>query len=379
MDPTGPRHPRSGAQLRNVAALGRIARPGTGPNRLFRAALILLWIVLLVYALVGTVLIAPRFAVDLEIPLRAAERWLAGLPPYQPDAFASPPGATQPFLYPPYLLPLLAALAMLPREFVSVVWVALLALSAVLACRRLAIPWRWLPLVLAWPPFSEGIFGGNVQVFLFAAFVYLFWQAPNASGRVPRVLGVPATFATESGGLSTFIGAIKVSQLQPWIYVLRHRPLVALGAFAVLGAIVALTLPLTGVDLWLEWIAQLRRASDPGWDLGGIAVTRFLPGLPGLAIVGLCLVAAWFVPKRTAGEWIGVVSTVGSASLHIFGILFLGPALLTIRRELALLSVISITTYSYLGSWTGIAIGALAFAAGARWPHLYEPVSEVAS
>ena len=379
MDPTGPRHPRSGAQLRNVAAWGRIARPGTGPNRLFRAALITLWIVLLVYALLGTVLIAPRFAVDLEIPLRAAERWSAGLPPYQPDAFASPPGATQPFLYPPYLLPLLAALAMLPREFVSVVWVALLALSAVLACRRLAIPWRWLPLVLAWPPFSEGIFGGNVQVFLFAAFVYLFWQAPNASGRVPRVLGVPATFATESGGLSTFIGAIKVSQLQPWIYVLRHRPLVALGAFAVLGAIVALTLPLTGVDLWLEWIAQLRRASDPGWDLGGIAVTRFLPGLPGLAIAGLCLVAAWFVPKRTAGEWIGVVSTVGSASLHIFGILFLGPALLTIRRELALLSVISITTYSYLGSWTGIAIGALAFAAGARWPHLYEPVSEVAS
>jgi len=337
-----------------VAVLGRIARLGTGPNRLLRAALIILWIVLLVYALLGTVLIAPRFAVDLEIPLRAAERWTAGLPPYQPEAFASPPGATQPFLYPPYLLPFLAALTMLPREVVAVVWVALLMLTAVLACRRLAIPWRWMPLVLAWPPFSEGIFGGNVQVLLFAAFVYLFWQAPNASERVPRV-GASATSATESGGLSTFIGAIKVSQLQPWIYVLRHRPLAALGALAVLGA------------------------SDPGWDLGGIAVTRFLPGLPGLAIVALCLVAAWFVPKRTAGEWIGVLSTVGSASLHIFGMLFLGPALLTIRRELALLAVISITTYSYLGSWTGIAICALAFAAGTRWPQLYEPASEVES
>ena len=359
--------------------MGRIARLGAGPNRLLRAALVVLWIVLLVYALVGTVLIAPRFAVDLEIPLRAAERWQAGLPPYQPEAFVSPPGATQPFLYPPYLLPFLAVLTMLPRELVSVGWVGLLAMSATLACRRLAIPWRWMPLVLAWPPLSEGIFGGNVQVLLFAAFVYLFWQAPNAGVRQPLDIGDPATAPTGSGVLATFIGAIKVSQLQPWIYVLRHRPRAAIGGLAALSVIVALTLPLTGVDLWVDWFAQLRRASDPGWDLGGIAVTRFLPGLPGLAIVGLCLAAAWFVPKRTAGEWIGVVSTVGSASLHIFGMLFLGPALLTIRRELALLSVIAITTYSYLGSWVGIAIGALAFAAGARWPQLYEPASKVAS
>ena len=331
------------------------------------------------YALVGTVLIAPRFAVDLEIPLRAAERWSAGLPPYQSEAFVSEPGATQPFLYPPYLLPFLAVLTKLPREVVSVVWVGLLAAVAVLACRRLAIPWRWMPLVLAWPPFSEGIFGGNVQVLLFAAFVFLFWQVPHARIREPRDFVVSATSSAETGGLATFIGAIKVSQLQPWIYVLRHRPRAALGGLAVLGAIVALTLPLTSVELWFEWIVQLRRASDPGWDLGGIAVTRFLPGLPGLAIVGLCLAAAWFVPKRTAGEWIGILSTVGTASLHIFGMLFLGPALLTIRLELALLSVIAITTYSYIGSWVGIAIGALAFAAGTRWPQLYEPTTEVSA
>ena len=216
-----------------------------------------------------------------------------------------------------------------------------------------------MPLVLAWPPLSEGISGGNVQVLLFAAFVYLFWQALNAGSRTSREFDARATSAAETGGLATLIAVIC--------------------GLAALGVIVALTLPLTGVDLWFDWFAQLRRASDPGWDLGGLAVTRFLPGLPGLAFVGLCLAAAWFVPKRTAGEWIGVVSTVGSASLHIFGMLFLGPALLTIRRELALLSVIAITTYSYLGSWVGIAIGAAAFAAGARWPQLYEPASKVAS
>lgn len=356
-----------------MVALRRIATIGTGPNRLLRGALLALWAILLIYALVGTVLIAPRFAVDLEIPLRAAERWTAGLPPYQPEAFISEPGATQPFLYPPYLLPLLAVLADLPREIVSMTWVGLLAMVAVAACRRLAVPWPWLPFVLAWPPFSEGIFGGNVQVLLFAAFVFLFWRPPSALRRQPRDVADRTTSAPLTGGLATFIGAIKVSQLQPWIYVLRHRPLAAFGGLAVLGAIVIATLPITGVDLWFDWVAQLRRASDPTWDLGGIAVTRYLPGLPGFAIVAVCLVAAWFVPKRTAGEWIGILSTVGAASLHIFGMLFLGPALLTIRRELALLSVMAITTYSYIGSWVGIAIGAMAFAAGTRWPALYEP------
>ena len=139
------------------------------------------------YALVGTVLILPRFAVDLEIPLRAAERWMAGLPPYQADAFLTEPGATSPFLYPPYLLPLLAVLAELPREVVSVAWVGLLAFVAVAACRRLAIPWPWMPFVLAWPPFSEGIFGGNVQVVVFGAFVFLFWR--TATRRPPATQG----------------------------------------------------------------------------------------------------------------------------------------------------------------------------------------------
>lgn len=357
-----------------MVAFRRIATPGTGPNRLLRGALISLWAVLLVYALVGTVLILPRFAVDLEIPLRAAERWVAGQPPYQAGAFLTEPGATQPFLYPPYLLPVLAVLAELPREVVSVAWVGLLAIVAVAACRRLAIPWPWMPFVLAWPPFSEGIFGGNVQVLLFGAFVFLFWRRPSGVLRRARDVADPSTSAPLTGGLATFIGAIKVSQLQPWIYTLRHRPRAALGGLAVLGVIVLATLPLTGIDLWFDWVAQLRRASDPSWDLGGIAVTRYLPGLAGFAVVAVCLVAAWFVPKRTAGEWIGILSTVGAASLHIFGMLFLGPALLTIRRELALLSVIAITTYAYIGSWVGIAIGSIAFAAGTRWPALYEPV-----
>jgi hypothetical protein len=134
-----------------------------GPRRLLIGALVLLLALLNVKALVGTVLIAPRFAVDVEIPLRAAERWLAGAPPYLASAFTSQAGATQPFLYPPYVLPLFALLTELPRMLVGTVAVAIMLAAAIAACRRLGIPWLWLPLVLAWPPVIESIFGANVQ------------------------------------------------------------------------------------------------------------------------------------------------------------------------------------------------------------------------
>ena len=67
---------------------------------------------------------------------------------------------------------------MLPRVLVQIAMVAAMAGSAMLACRRLAIPWLWVPLFLAWPPFSEGIVGGNIQIALFAAFIYLFFVRP---------------------------------------------------------------------------------------------------------------------------------------------------------------------------------------------------------
>ena len=53
-----------------------------------------------------------------------------------------------------------------------------------------------------------------------------------------------------------------------------------------------------------------------------------------------CLVEVWFVPRERAGAWIGVLSVVGSLSLHIFGLLFLVPSMFLIRREAALMAAI---------------------------------------
>lgn len=323
--------------------------------------------VLIVQALAGTVLIAPRFAVDMEIPLRAAERWQAGEPPYLASAFTSPPGATQPFLYPPYVLPFFALLTDLPRMLVGAVAVGIMLVASILACRRLGIPWIWLPLVLAWPPFAESIFGANIQTMLFAAFVFLFYRAGALSWKPPaRDVADPAESGPLIGCLATLVGAIKISQPHPWLFVLRQRPRAALGGALVAALIVAATVSLTGTGPWSDWVAQLRLAADPTWDLGGFASPRFLPPGVGLAVAGACLVAVWFVPSERAGAWVGLLSVVGSLSLHIFGLLFLVPAMLVIRREAALPAAIFIATYSYEGAWAGIVICAVGLVVAER-------------
>ena len=73
--------------------------------------------------------------------------------------------------------------------------------AAVAAARRLRIPWVWLPLVLAWPPFAESIFGANVQTLLFAAFVFLFYRAGGPPWGAPvRDISDPAEPGPLVGG-----------------------------------------------------------------------------------------------------------------------------------------------------------------------------------
>ncbi len=113
--------------------------------------------------------------------------------------------------------------------------------------------------------------------------------------------------------------------------------------------LVLATLPLTGIQIWFDWLAQLRRASDPHWAYGGFAMTRFVPTLVGVAVALACLVSVWFVPRRDGGPWVGLLSTVGAVSLHTFGLLFTIPAMLAIRLEIALVAACLIATSSDSG------------------------------
>jgi hypothetical protein len=59
---------------------------------------------------------------------------------------------------------------------------------------------------------------------------------------------------------------------------------------------------------------------------------------------------------------------VGSPSLHTFGLLTLLPAMLAVRREVALVAALGIATYTQPGLWLGVALVSGALAAGVRWP-----------
>jgi hypothetical protein len=330
-------------------------QPGTRPNRLLLAGLLAVYALVALKSLFDTVLLPGEAGNDLEISLRAGERWLAGVQPYLPT-FDSGPGPDSPFLYPPYTLPVIAILTSVPRVLLVPIWIAVMLMASIFAARRLRIPWEWLPLVLIWPPFAEGIVVANVQVLLFAAFVVMFFVAVGDRwSPTERDIAEPRESGVLIGGLATIVGAIKVSQPHPWLYALRHRPRAALGGAIVAVMIVGLTLPLTGVELWFDWLGQLQRASDPDWHYGGFALSRFLPAPQlGLLVAAATVVGVWFVPRARAGAVIGVLSVIGALSLHTFGLLFLVPAMLYIRKELALISAICIATYSYEGMWAGI-------------------------
>lgn len=347
---------------------------GSGPDRLLRAAL---WVMAGIVVAVSTrdLLAGYPLGVDIEIPLRAASRWLDGGQPYLASSFSAPVGPDLPFLYPPFVLPFFAALSLLPRALVVVGWLGLGLGAAIWTCRRLAIPARWVPVVLLWPPFLEALLGGNVQLLLFACFVGLLYASSRATTPFQPVERDPAAAgrsAWADGFLGIANGALKPSQAQPWVWLARRRPAAALAGLVLLGAVVAITLPITGIAVWSDWLAQLGRASDPGWAYGGAGIAHGLPAIVGLGLTALTMVGAAFVPRRFAAAWLGLLMIVGNPSLRMFGLLTLLPGMLVVRREVALVAAICVASYTLPGLWLGVALVALFLAVGAVRPILLE-------
>ena len=238
---------------------------GSGPNRLLRSALALIALAVSLVEL-HDLLVGYPWGVDVAIPLQAATRWLAGGQPYLASAFLAGPGYDAPFLYPPVLLPILAPLTHVPQLAVTGAWFVLSLGGAVFACRRLAIPWLVVPLFLAWPPFAEGLLGGNVQVLLFAAFVSLFWRAPAAASAAISFAPAENDLANPvrtgplerltTGLKAIAVGALKAAQVQPWLYLLRRDWRAAAMGAAALAALGLATLPLVGIGTWLDWLAS---------------------------------------------------------------------------------------------------------------------------
>ena len=301
---------------------------------------------------------------DIEIPLRAATHWSTGAAVYPPSAMLVQHGPDLPYLYPPFLLPLLSPIAALPRDLVTDLWLALCLVAAVWTCRRLGIPWIAVPFLLAWPPFLEGLIVGNVQILLFAAFVAVFYEPGKGA---PEQRSLRPGRDLQNGVLATVVGALKVTQGLPVLYLARRRFRAALLGVAVVGLVAVATLPLTGIHIYGDWLAQLQRASDPAWTVGGVSLTHRY-GIPDAVAIAAGVALALAVRGRDSVAWLGIALLVATPSAHGYTFLFLLPAMLTIRRDIAIpLGALFLGNYHGYAWWLAWLLVTWTLMASSRW------------
>jgi hypothetical protein len=300
--------------------------------------------------------------VDAEIPLRAAQRWVSGQLVYDPDAFHVTGGPELPFLYPPAVLPILAPLLELPRPVTLAAWLAATLAAAVLGLRRLGLGWLWVAAMLLWPPFLEAVLAGNVQLLLFLALVFLFYPAQHATSATavgdPRSIDLAADSRRPhvAGLLAAFIASVKVSQLHAFAHLAPKRPRAAAIGIVTAAAIALLAVAATGPQAWVDWLNQAGRSGDPDWKPVGIPLSTLVGRPFALAVTVITVVGAMAVRGPRAGAWVGLLTVVGSPSVHLFGFVFLVPAILSVPVPVGLVAVILVATGGPAGAWTGVLI-----------------------
>jgi hypothetical protein len=251
---------------------------------------------------------------DVELYVKAGDRWLAGAPVYAnvPMPVAPENLSDYPFLYPPLTLPLFGALALVPFPVAAGLWVGLSAGALLAGLRWVGLSWRWCFVILAWPPVFQGLFVGNVAVPLFALFAAAPWR--------PALLAIPPIFKLYSA-----IAALWLLRREHW------RPAV-LGGIVVAGLCVV-TLPVVGPQLWFEWVAglqayQVSQQLLPN-NLYGYGLARYMPFLAFVGIAILVTVLALRARgRREQLARLGVATLTGSPSLFSHGYLVAFPAML---------------------------------------------------
>ncbi len=272
---------------------------------------------------------------DLGIYLKAGERFSTGAPVYLTGLVTARPAdlTDYPFLYPPPVLPVFALLAALPRPIVEAGWLAGSVAAAVGGLRLLGLPWRWAVAALAWPPFLQGLYVGNVSVLAFALFAAAPWFG---TGLVLSAILKPYA---------------AVASL--WLVRERRLPPLVAGAVAV-AALGLVTLPVVGLDAWWAWIEGLRlySASQPLLPeyLYGLGLPRYVPSPAFAGLAAGAVAWAWLGRGREGLARFGVATVVAAPSAFAHGFLVALPAFLGLRT-----------------AWLWVALGITSVAPGVAW------------
>lgn len=297
-------------------------------------------VVLAAMAIVGSILVDLTFLEgrafrDLDLYLKAGLHFRLGQPVYL-DGLVSvrpPDPADYPFVYPPPTLPIAVALSMLPVGLVTIGWLTGMLAAALVGLHRIGLRRWWLLAFLAWPPFAEGLYVGNVAVLLLLFFAIAPWSGVGLV--IGPLLKLPSAV------------------LSLWLIAERRWRDIAVGLLVV-GALVLASLPLTGLGVWTAWLDGLSwfARSQPlvPSTFYGIALDRYLPALA-ISIIGFGLLGlASLARGRPLLARLGVVSVVVSPSLYAHGFMVALPALLELRA-IALWTALAFTAAPLSPAW----------------------------
>ena len=253
---------------------------------------------------------------DFNLYLNAGADFLAGRSPYTTVALHHyPKGGLEhlPFLYAPPTLPIFGLLSAMPQALASMLWVGGSVALVVLALRAFGLSWRWTLLAFLWTPLEQGLFVGNVAV-------------PSVA-----LLALGLRF----GPALVFGPLFKPQNGIVALWLLRERAWRSLAAgLLALAALFVLLLPLTGIDLWRQWIQGLLAYQQseqylPG--LYGVGLGKFLPMWQVIAIAGVVTLGAFLGRGRDGLARFSLASVIASPSLWSHGFLFAIPAVLRLR------------------------------------------------
>lgn len=288
---------------------------------------------------------------DLRTFLRAGADFIGGRTVYvipSLAALARDP-TLAPFVYPPVTLPLFGALNLLSLNVAETVWLVSGTASIVVALRRFGVGWRWLPVLLLWPPAVQGLWVGNADVPVLVFFAL-----------IPGVSWV--------AGLSPLV---KVQLGLPGLWLLREARWrgVASAALLVTGLLLV-TLPVVGLGRWGAWFGQLDAFArfitiDPPSQ--GVALQRYLG--PVLAtLIGLSVLVVALARRGGDGlASLGLASLALSPTLYPHGLTLGLPGVLRLCAPLFWLAfVVTSTVYGTQAYWLVMACALIAPA----WPAL---------
>ncbi len=321
------------------------------------------WVVVAGVAVVPLLVLAAArgsSGLDLQAYLDAGHRLLDQEPLYQAVTQSGPfqPGQPGLYLYPPPLAVASVALAMLEPSVAVDAWLVLHVAALVVACW--AMPVRpgvraaaFVVGALMYPVLNDSVLG-NVSVFA-ACLAALAWRGSGAIG----------------GGVALAIGSVIRPtlglMLVPWVVRRRWRPVVGTGA--ALMVLVVATIPVVGVDGWLDYLRLVRNLGDglgvPGnVSLAAVAVAAGVPRewapllqLTSYATAGIAVLVA---TRRDVGVSMVVAAAASMLAAPLlwghYVVLALLPAALLAHRGrpwfLVLLAPLS---------WLPVLAGSLAF------------------